>query len=129
MADQRLGAVLHVEDDPFVSRLVEALLGSAGIELATAGSVAEAEHLLAARTFDLILLDIGLPDGPGHRLAISLRAAGSSIPIVALSASAMPAERAAALESGCDAFIPKPIDTRTLIGELERIAASAGRTE
>lgn len=90
-----------------------------------AGSLAEARAWLADQQPDLILLDIGLPDGSGLELADELkhRTPAPSPPIVALSARVLAADRQAATEAGCDAFLAKPLRTADL---LSVVAAHVG---
>lgn len=117
--------ILAVEDDARNVALLRAILERAGYRLAIAGSLAEARAWLADRQPDLILLDVGLPDGSGLELADDLkhRTRGPSTPIVALSARVLAADRAAAAEAGCDAFLAKPLRTAEL---LSIVAAHAG---
>ena len=70
----------------------------------------------------MILLDLRLPDGPGHVLASEVRAmpGGAGVHILAVSASVTASDRSRALESGCDDFIEKPISPRDLVTRLRR---------
>jgi CheY-like chemotaxis protein len=117
--------ILAVEDDARNVALLRAILERAGYELAIEGSLAEARAWLAHRRPDLVLLDIGLPDGSGLELADELkhRAPAPSPPIVALSARVLAADRQAATEAGCDAFLGKPLSPAEL---LSAVAAHIG---
>ena len=72
---------------------------------------------------DLVLLDIGLPGMDGHEVAreLRLRPATAEIPIIALTAHATAADRAAALESGCDDFEVKPVAIASLMARIESL--------
>lgn len=117
--------ILAVEDDARNVALLRAVLERTGYRLVVVGSLAEARAWLADQQPDLILLDIGLPDGSGLELADELkhRTPAPSPPIVALSARVLAADRAAATEAGCDAFFAKPLRTADL---LSVVAAHVG---
>lgn len=112
--DQHL---LAIEDVPANLALLHAILESAGFELCDAMTLAEARAAVQAQTPALILLDVRLPDGNGLDLARELKADPStaSIPILAVSASVLPGERADALKAGCDAFLAKPLRPAELL--------------
>src|SRR5688500_18021335 len=114
--------VLLVEDDERSAELIRLTLASLVVELEQAGSLAEARRSLVARLPDVILLDMRLPDGPGHLLASEVRATpgGDGVHILAVSASVTARDREIALESGCDDFIEKPISPRDLVTRLRR---------
>jgi two-component system KDP operon response regulator KdpE len=85
-----------------------------------AGDLAAARDRLAAQPVDLVLLDMNLPDGHGLTLARELAAgaipAGHPKPaVVAVTASVLPQDRAAALEAGCDGFLDKPYAAADLV--------------
>ena len=109
--------ILAVEDDARNVALLRAILRRTAYDLDVVGSLAEARAWLASRQPDLILLDIGLPDGSGLELAAELkhRTPAPSPPIVALSARVLAADREAATEAGCDAFLAKPLRTAELL--------------
>lgn len=116
--------ILVIEDDPGVSGQLQAGLGRAGMDVRTAGSIGAAEAALAAMTFDLVLLDIGLPDGRGDALldTIALR---SGTPVIVLSARTDPKTRAGVLGAGAVDYVPKPFWMEELV---ERIRLRVGRT-
>lgn len=108
--------VLAVEDEPLNRALLRATLARSGDErLATAvltevTSLAQARSASRENLYDVVLLDRRLPDGDGFELVPDLRrGAGPGRPIiVALTADAVPATRAAAMTAGCDAIMTKP---------------------
>jgi two-component system KDP operon response regulator KdpE len=116
--------VLLVEDEELNRVLVRAILARAGdpelrgIELVEAASLASARDRLADGEVDVVLLDVNLPDGNGLTLAAELAARGGDDrpQVVALTASVLPHERAAAMTAGCDAFLDKPYAAAELIG-------------
>ncbi|TME16321.1 MAG: response regulator [Chloroflexi bacterium] len=117
---------LIVEDNPANLALASRVLERAGHRVAGVATAAQAVDFLTRERPDLVLMDIGLPDIDGLELTRRLRAdpATSGLTIVALTAHARREDEAAARDAGCDGFITKPIDTRLLAGELDRILAS-----
>jgi CheY-like chemotaxis protein len=109
--------VLAVEDDARNAALLRATLERAGYRLAVARSLADARAWLGAARPDLVLLDIGLPDGSGLELASELRAhaATAELPIIVTSARVMPGDRERAARAGCDAFLAKPLRPAELL--------------
>jgi two-component system, OmpR family, KDP operon response regulator KdpE len=116
-----MSKVLLVEDEELNRVLVRAILARATddvireIELVEAGSLQRARDLLEAAPVDLILLDVNLPDGNGLSLAADLSAKPGRPQVIALTASVLPHERAAAMSAGCDAFLDKPYGAQDLL--------------
>lgn len=81
--------ILHVEDDPDISTIVSSLLSS-DYQVQQASTLAQARQLIDKEKFDLILLDIGLPDGSGLDLLTQLKNKDNSIPVVIFSAQDIP---------------------------------------
>lgn len=115
------GLVLIVDDNATNLKLARVTLEFAGFEVATAGDAAQARAAIRARPPRLILMDIQLPDIDGLTLTRELKAnpATAGIRILALSAYAMKGDDAKARAAGCDGYITKPIDTRTLAVQVE----------
>lgn len=123
--------ILLVEDEAMNRTLMRAVLTRASdprirlAELVEAETLAEARDHLASGAVDILLLDVRLPDGSGLDLARELVSNGETRPrIVILSASVLPAERAAAIEVGCDAFLGKPYRPADLLDLLGLLAPS-----
>jgi CheY-like chemotaxis protein len=116
---------LVVDDTPINVKLLTALLKANGFDVTIATTGEAALELVDQTEFGLILLDIRLPGIDGLTVARRLRADPRHRQrlIVAVTASAMKTDVAAALEAGCDAFISKPINTRTLIPTLQGLLA------
>jgi len=118
--------ILLVEDEDLNRTLVKAVLARAQIQAVRDAEVVEAGSLAAARQrlrdddVDLVLLDMNLPDGNGLTLARELAAggpvAGRRRPaVVAVTASVLPQDRAAAIAAGCDGFLDKPYAAADLV--------------
>jgi CheY-like chemotaxis protein len=118
--------ILMIEDNESNAYLARFLLERRGHEVVVAPTGAEGIAQARASKFDLILLDLRLPDGdgcdfvPGHAPA----GAPNPTPVIAVSAHALAADRARAIEVGCRAFIEKPIDVTTFGDRIEEIAAT-----
>jgi len=116
---------LLVDDTPINVKLLSALLKANGFAVTIATTGEAALELFGQAEFGLILLDLRLPGIDGLTVARKVRADPRPHRplIVAVTASAMKTDVAAALEAGCDAFISKPINTRTLIPTLQDLLA------
>ena len=119
------GRVLLAEDCREIEQLVSHLLRRSGLEvdLAENGHVAcekAAASSAQRRPYDLILMDIRMPDLDGHEATRRLRREGWTGSIVAFTAYAMPGDREKCLESGCDDYVAKPSSPRELRTTLAR---------
>ena len=121
--------VLVVEDNEVNAYLVRYLLESAGLSVAVAGNGELALSAAAARRPDLVLMDIRLPVMDGYEATRRMKAdpALAAVPVVALSANALPHEKAEALASGCVAHLEKPIDTGRFIDQVRAFIDGAAR--
>lgn len=112
--------VLVVEDEPLNLRIAVAMLESLGNQVVTATSGREAVAVLQEETVDLILLDLGLPDMRGHRVARYLRKLEIKTPIYALTAQN---EEDADLEGGeFDGYLAKPLGEQDLVRIFDQSA-------
>ena len=118
--------VLVVDDGPDNLRLISHLLGRAGAQVVTASdgraalaAVEEAER--AARPFDVVLMDMQMPEMDGYTATAELRRRGFTRPILALTAHAVPGTRESCLAAGCDDFATKPVNRRELIERIRRL--------
>lgn len=112
--------ILVVEDNEANQLLARAVLERDGFEVEVAGSASEAIELLRRAKPDLILMDVQLPGQDGLSLTRQLKQdpVTACIPVVALTAHAMLGDRWQALAAGCSGYIAKPIETRTLAGQV-----------
>jgi two-component system, cell cycle response regulator DivK len=121
--------VLVVDDVPVNVKLLVTLLRGNGFTVTSTESAEAALAVLDTAQFGLLLLDLRLPGMDGLTLARMLRTqpAHADMIIVAVTANAMKSDQQAALAAGCDAFVSKPINTRTLVPMLTSLLAR-GRT-
>ena len=132
--------ILLVEDEELNRTLVRAVLSRATVaglrdaEIVDAGSLAAARTELTAQDIDIVLLDMNLPDGNGLTLAreIATGATGGAAPgrqrpsVIAVTASVLPQDRAAAMEAGCDGFLDKPYAAADLVAAVVEQLATRG---
>jgi two-component system, sensor histidine kinase and response regulator len=127
-ADSRSLSVLVAEDNPVNQRLVQAILKHRGHAPVLAASGPEALAALDEGTFDLVLMDLHMPEMDGLATAAAIRAreavTGAHLPILALTASAGAGDEQRCLAAGMDGFITKPIRAEELIARIE---SAAGR--
>lgn len=108
--------ILVVDDEPAIRRLLRTGLGSQGYDVSEAGTAAEAERAVGGA--DLVILDLGLPDTPGHDLLARWRAAGKAVPVLILSSRTDETGIVEALDLGADDYVTKPFGMRELIARL-----------
>ena len=109
--------ILLVDDEPAIQRALGPLLRSRGYDVEIATSGGEALRLLAARTPDLIVLDLGLPDMEGTEVCRRIRER-SKVPIVVLSARGAEADKVNALDLGADDYVTKPFGPAELLARI-----------
>ena len=119
--------LLLIEDDERIRRELLDALRAAGFDVEVAASAADARRIMQ-RQFDLMLLDLGLPDGDGLDLCRQLRQAGRGVPIVILTARDAPEERVRGLDVGADDYVVKPFHMPELLARIRSVLRRAGRT-
>jgi two-component system response regulator MprA len=113
--------LLLVEDDPRLGDLVARLLGGERHVVERAVTGGAALELAESAGIDAIVLDIGLPDISGLEVARQLRARGSRVPILMLTARDAIADRVAGLDAGADDYLAKPFDLDELLARLRAL--------
>ena len=120
--------VLVVDDGPDNRRLLSAVLQRAGAEVETVAGAAEAYVRLGeSSTFDVVLMDMQMPEIDGLTAVRHLREMGAMVPVIAVTANAMVDEQQRCFAAGCDAFAAKPIDRRALVDTIERVVDQGPR--
>ena len=109
--------VLLIEDEPQMRRFLRAALDDGQYHLVEAATAREGLAQAASRNPDIILLDLGLPDGDGLDLTRRIRE-WSTRPIIVLSARGMEADKVAALDAGADDYLTKPFSVGELLARL-----------
>jgi len=109
--------VLVVEDDREIRAMMQACLGVEGYTVQTAVSLSEARALLQHRQPDVVVLDLGLPDGDGLALVQHIRAL-HALPILIVSARHQEAQKIQALDAGADDYLCKPFAVGELLARM-----------
>jgi len=109
--------VLLAEDNPINQQLALAFLQRAGAKVDIAETGRQAVARAVANSYDVILMDIRMPEMDGLEATRELRNQGLKVPIIAVSADAIGERRSRALEAGCNGYVTKPIDFETLVSE------------
>ncbi len=112
--------VLVVDDDQRIRELLVYYLHNNGYRVSAAGDTAGARSAMRGLSFDVLILDVMLPDGSGLDLAREVRR-DSNVPILMLTAMAEKEDRVAGLETGVDDYITKPFEPRELLLRLNNI--------
>jgi DNA-binding response OmpR family regulator len=119
--------VLMIEDDETLSSLMAEYLGSHGLRVTARASAAEGLAALGRGKFDVLVLDVMLPDLDGFEVCRRVRAE-SDIPILMLTARGQETDRIVGLELGADDYLPKPFNPRELAARLRAILRRAGQS-
>ena len=124
---RRSGKVLLVEDNDLNQQVASELLGDAGftVEIAENGEVAVA--MVQGGAFDVILMDMQMPVMDGLTATRELRRLGVTVPIIAMTANALQADRDACAAAGMDDYLAKPIDPESLTAALDRWLAPSSK--
>ncbi len=116
--------VLIVEDEPEIRKVLRVLLATESYRLIEADTIERGEIEARSHKPDLLLVDLGLPDGDGVKLIRQVRT-WSPVPIVVISARTMEEQKIAALDAGADDYVTKPFSAPEL---LARVRAALRRT-
>src|SRR6187551_3670688 len=108
---------LVVDDEPAILRLLKPVLEANNYQFISAGTVAESIKCIATASPDVVVLDLGLPDGDGKDVIRHVRT-WSDVPIVVLSARDREAEKIEALDLGADDFVNKPFGVGELMARI-----------
>lgn len=114
--------VLLIEDEPCLGEAVREQIEKDGHPTDFVTSLAEARRHLAAANYDLILLDLLLPDGKGLDFLRQLRAGGSTVPVIILTALDQVSNRIAGLNAGADDYLVKPFDLSELSARVNAVS-------
>lgn len=116
--------ILVVDDAPDIRRLTSDYLTHAGFRVLTAGTAESALRITRTERPDLVVLDLGLPDGDGLDVARAIRRT-SSLPIIMLTARTDEADTLIGLELGADDYVTKPFSPRELVARVRAVLRRA----
>jgi len=115
------GGLLVVDDEPFLRDAVAASLRFLGFEVTTADTCADALRLARDRPFDLVVLDVMLPDGDGFEVVRRLRRDGCAVPVIFLTARDIEADKVTGLTLGGDDYMTKPFGLEELAARVRTV--------
>ncbi|MBF0551950.1 MAG: response regulator [Deltaproteobacteria bacterium] len=125
--------ILLVEDNPVNQRLAVALLSSRGHTTVVSATGLEALTALDNEQFDVVLMDVQLPQMDGFEATKIIRekekSIGTRLPIIAMTAHAMKGDRERCLGAGMDGYVSKPFSASELFKAIEELLPASGRTE
>jgi two-component system torCAD operon response regulator TorR len=113
--------ILVLEDEPATLAMVAALLEAEGFRISTAALASEASELIAKHNFDIVILDLNLPDEDGLNLARELRGK-SDLGIILLTSRKEDTDRVSGLETGADDYVTKPFLPRELVARVRNLS-------
>lgn len=123
--------IFLLEDDETLGREIAMALTGSETSVVCRSTLAQARETLAEEHFDLLILDVNLPDGSGLDLLRQVRSAGSSTPVILLTANDLELDEVTGLEAGADDYITKPFSLAVLRArvnaQLRRSACAAPR--
>jgi two-component system catabolic regulation response regulator CreB len=118
--------ILLVEDEPSLRDNVIIALEAEAMRVSWAGTGEEADRLLKAQRFDLVLLDVGLPDVSGFDLCRQWRPKWECLPILFLTARGSEVDRVVGLEIGADDYLVKPFSLREMVARIRAVLRRSG---
>jgi len=120
--------ILIVDDHEDIREMMTLKLQKHGYAVVTASNGLEAVLATAQSAPSLILMDINMPELDGLEATMQIRAADADnrIPVIALTAYALPDDETRAITAGCDAFHPKPVDFEKLFGQISELIGENG---
>jgi two-component system torCAD operon response regulator TorR len=117
--------ILLIEDDEGVREMVADYLDAYEFEVTSVSTRAEAEDHLTKNAFDLVIVDVGLPDGDGISIARQLSQSGD-LGIIILSGRTDLVDRVVGIEAGADDYVTKPVEPRELLARLRAVQRRRG---
>lgn len=113
--------LLLAEDNLRLQALLTQALNAAGFGLDAVGTVADLEVCAQSTAYDLIIIDLGLPDGDGLEALTALRAKGISTPVLVITARGTVDERVRGLDAGADDYLPKPFNNAEFLARVRAL--------
>lgn len=125
-----MSKILVVEDEAGISSFIAQGLAEEGMEAVVAATGSAAVEQVLESEFDLVILDIGLPDMDGFEVLKQIRGQSASMPVIILTARSSVEDTVAGLEGGADDYMPKPFRFEELVARIKlRIKQSGGGSD
>ena len=121
--------ILLAEDDPLIACGLTEFLRGEGFAVDHAATQTDALRSLSARAYDLLLLDIALPDGSGFAVCAAAKASKADVPVIFLTAADEEYSVVAGLDMGADDYISKPFRPRELLSRIRSVLRRTGRLQ
>lgn len=121
--------VLMVEDDPVIARTLQLGLAYRGFEVTPCETAREGLETFSRERFELVLLDVALPDGSGYDVCREIRARDADVPVLMLTARLDEQSAVQGLEAGADDYLRKPCGLNELVARMNRLGERRGRSE
>ncbi|MFP8967326.1 response regulator [Pokkaliibacter sp. CJK22405] len=118
---QDRGKLLILDDEADLRALLSRYLGGRGYRVRQVENASQLDTALSRESFDLLILDVMMPEEDGLSICRRLRNAGETIPIIMLTARGDAIDRIVGLEMGADDYLPKPFEPRELLARIEAL--------
>jgi len=119
--------ILVIDDDDRIRSLLRTYLGKCGFRVSTVGHANEARKLMETLAFDLLIVDVMMPDETGFEFTKRLREQ-DDIPVIMLTALSASEDRIEGLKTGADDYLPKPFEPEELVLRIDAIFRRVGLT-
>lgn len=129
MSEENTKRILVVDDDVRLRELLERYLTEQGFSVKVASDAKEMDASLAANEIDLLVLDLMLPGEDGLSICRRIRASGSVMPVIMLTARGDEVDRIIGLEMGADDYLPKPFNPRELLARINAVTRRHARVQ
>lgn len=116
-----MSRILMVEDDPQITELLETYLDKYGLEVLSVSLPSVALEKLKVERYDLVLLDLGLPEMDGLELCRQIKADHPELPVIISTARSDVSDKVIAFDVGADDYIAKPYEPRELVARIQAI--------
>lgn len=118
--------ILFVEDEPALAEIIKESLESKGFEVIHASTVAQALMLHATQQFNILILDVMLPDGDGFSLLKKIRLTDFTTPVLFLTSKSLPTDVVNGFESGANDYLKKPFSMEELVVRIKSLMGIIG---
>jgi DNA-binding response OmpR family regulator len=118
--------ILIIEDDPVITEFLRTGLAYEGYQVSVSNTGKEGQEMILQNTFDLVILDVMLPDSSGFDICRRVRSFGSDVPILMLTVKKDVSDRIKGLDSGADDYLTKPFSFDELLARIRALLRRSG---